>query len=262
MIQRTRFQSIESFALNYGPDNIEAFKGYDVVVVEPENHTPEEIDELRQSNTIVLAYVSMMESGPHHVLWPKVTPSMYLKDATGPVRQEMYNTTLMDLTVDKWRGLVSRHIGQLLKVGHYDGVFLDTLGDIERPYLPKQTQIYEAACEWIAQLRGWFPNSIIIQNNGLEFVCLRTAPYVDGFVWENPPLDEKSAQTWVARIADRLHELERQHHLKVITLFDGVEEMDRRSWVLRRSFVTTHRFVGYFAPRHYIGDVDAWRRLL
>lgn len=262
VILRNRFQEIESIAVNYRTDGVEKLREYDAVVLEPLNHTPEEIQELKRNNTIVLAYVSMMESGPHHVLWPKVTPSMYLSDANGPVRQEMYDTTLMDLTVDKWRGLVARQIGELLKVGRYDGVFMDTLGDIERPYLPKQTQVYEAACEWIAQLRSWFPDAIFVQNNGLEFLCLRTAPNLDGIVWENPPLGDKSAQAWVARIADRLHDLERSHTLKLITLFDGVEEMERRDWLLKRSFSNTHRFLSYFAPRHYIGDPDSWRKML
>lgn len=259
MIQRKRFLEIDSFAVYYGPGSLKDLAEFDAVILEPGNHAPADVEWLKKQGTLVMAYVSVMEVGERHVLWPRVTDDMILCRQGVPVKQDAYGTFLMDLTSSRWKGLLSHHIGALIAREKYDGFFLDTIGDVEAPNLPKQSELIKEAVEWVRNVRKWFPNAVIVQNNGLEILCQQTTPMLDGITWENPPLELKSAEGWVARIVERLDSLRKSHELKVMVLFDGSENMSRKEWILRSRFADQNQYIAYFAPTHFIGDVNAWR---
>lgn len=255
-------KEVHHFAVHYGGGVISDLTSFDLAVVEPAHYTPTEISWLQSRGTRVLAYVSVVEIGDYHDLFSNVSREDFLFCDGEPMRQPAYGTYLLDLTSARWRGTLLHHVGTLLTQGGYDGVFLDTIGDVEMPNLPDSFAQVDAAVQFVQNIRRWFPDAWIVQNNGLELLCLRTAQWLDGIVWENPPIDDKESVMWVARITDRLHELAKSHQVASLLLFDGMERMERPALLVRRRFADSHGFPIYFAHTHYQSEVQVQNRNL
>jgi len=254
-MQREDFQNIRNFVVSYGQSRTRDMESYDVAIVEPARHTREEIQSLQAKDTFVLAYVSVMEMHTSHQLWPKLSSTDFLKSAGERIYDGQYDTYLLDLTSSSWRGILLRHIGELITVQKYNGVFLDTIGDVERTDIPNAWMQVNAAVSLVEEIRNWFEGTIIVQNNGLELLCDRTATYLDGIIWENPPIHQKLNTAWVQLMSEKLKNINQKHQMKTLLLFDGAEEMKRVEWLRKKRFADFHRFVLYIAPRHYQGDI-------
>lgn len=255
MSKRSQFRSFQKYAVFYGQGEEQRLSRFDVVVVEPAHRSEQEVRFLQENDTLVLAYVSVMEIHPAHPLVQELTPGDYLvsdKPPYEPLSQADYGSRLLDLTSVHWRGILMRHIGQLLTKDGYDGILMDTIGDVEMPTLPSPSLQVDAAIQFVKQLRRWFPDAIIVQNNGLELLCLQTAPDIDALVWENPPLWQPDSRHWVQAVADRLKQLREDYNLRILALFEGARQDKRNDWIRGRRFADEHGFVSYFSPIHYL----------
>lgn len=261
--RRTRFSQIVTYAVYYGRGEVLKLSQFDCVIVEPMARTKQEIEVLQQHQTLVIAYVSVMEAGSFHDVWPFLQEEDFLYVQGERIAQPLYNTYLLDLQSVRWRKLLVHQIGSLLYEQGYDGVFFDTIGDVERMDLPNQPQQLAAAADIVAELRGLFSDRIFIQNNGLDMLCLQTAPFLDGIVWENPPVAIHNSQAWLVKIANRLRDLAQKYPLRPMVLFEQEDPNQNpnshlnshRGWVHRRQFADQFGFPVYFAARHYVADV-------
>ncbi|MCL6547402.1 MAG: endo alpha-1,4 polygalactosaminidase [Alicyclobacillus sp.] len=254
MSVRAQFLAFQKYCVYYGPGELERLSRYDVAVVEPLNRTKADLAFLRSHDTLVLAYVSVMEVHPSHPMAAELQPADYLwtpGSKRHPLTQPVYGSRLLNLVSPRWRGILVRHIGQLLAQDGYDGIFLDTIGDVERPDLADAAVQMAHAISLVEQLRRWFPEAILVQNNGLEMLCLKTAAAVDGFVWENPPLARPASRHWVNAVAERLKQLRDLYGVRVLVLYEGPRQDTRAEWLRGRSFASEHQFTAYFAPEHY-----------
>lgn len=254
MNQRGQFRSVERFAIYYAAGAVDKLMQFDAVVLEPGHRSQAEIKTLQLSGVLVLAYVSVMEVHAEHPLGLFVGEAEFLRQPFPPhdfMIQEEYGNRMVDLTSSSWRGHLLRHVGELLTRHGYDGVFLDTIGDVEMKNIPNSLQQVEAATEFVEQVRKWFPSSIIVQNNGLEILLRHTAPCLDGVTWENPPLDVPESKAWVAAVAQHLVQVRLKHPMKIYVLFEGSRQNTRSDFLRGRSFAQEYGFVPYFSPMHY-----------
>lgn len=252
--KRQLFRATDRFSVYYGTGYLDKLLQYDTVVIESGHRKADEIRTLQANGTLVLAYVSVMEIHDAHPLFTYVKDEQYLRTARSPysyILQEEYGNRLVDLTSENWRGHLLRHIGHLIKKDGYDGVFLDTIGDVELPNIVNGMQQVEAAATLVQQIRKWFPDAIVIQNNGLEILCRLTAPYLDAITWENPPIDVQESRQWVRAVAHRLVHLRLIHPLRVLVLFEGRRQDQRIDFLRGRAFAEEYGFTPYFSPLHY-----------
>lgn len=251
---RALFRTSDKISIYYGPSNLDRLVRYDAVVIEPAHQTAESIKALHDVGTLVIAYVSVMEVHDEHPLAGEVAETEFLRSEKEPfdyIVQPIYNNRIVDMRSARWRGLLSRHVGELLTRHKYDGLFLDTIGDVEMPQLPEQMQLVEAAAAFVEQLRRWFPEAILIQNNGLELLSLQTARFLDGISWENPPIHISGTRHWVSAVADRLVKMRLAYNFRVFVLFEGAHQEDRADFIRGRSFADKYGFTAYFSPLHY-----------
>lgn len=254
MSERTAFRSVERFSVYYGSGALDRLLRYDCVVVEPAHHSQQAIQALKDNGTIVLAYVSIMEVHDQHPLRDFASEEEYLREAAPPyhfIMQKQYQNRLVDMRSPSWRGHLLRHIGALITVEGYDGIFMDTIGDVEMVNMPNQLQQIEGAYTLVQQIRKWFPETILVQNNGLETLCNYTAPYLDAITWENPPLHLPDSKQWIEAVAERLVYLRTTQSLRVLILFEGSHQDSRTDFLRARSFAQEHGFTPYFSPEHY-----------
>ncbi|MBW9234388.1 hypothetical protein JQK62_19395, partial [Leptospira santarosai] len=115
------------------------------------------------------------------------------------MRNEAFGTFVVNLQSKKWINHLLGKVHHLLSELKADGLFLDTIGDIEWPSIPqsiKQNQL-DAVINFLHVLKLLYADHLFIQNNGLESIYLETAPYIDGICWENPPFSVAESEEWI-----------------------------------------------------------------
>jgi len=252
---RMKFKNMSKYAVYYGAGELDQLSQFHMVVVEPLHRTTNDIEFLHKKGALVLAYVSVMEVHSSHPIRSLISEDFFITDSGNPetyLKQPEYGNYLIDLSNRKWHGILLNHIGQLLITQGYDGIFLDTIGDVEMPNLVNPMVQVDGAVRLVQNLRKWFPNAVLVQNNGLELLCMQTAPDLDGIAWENPPLQVQGSQGWVNAIAKRLSMLQQEYGIVPMVLFEDRNQMSRQDWLVRRDFSDQHGFCAYYAPKHYM----------
>jgi polysaccharide biosynthesis protein PelA len=261
MKRRKDIRQVRNYALYYGVGNANELAEFDLVIVEPLGQTKSNLTIMHQSKTIVIAYVSIMEIHPYHACFGILQDDDFLNANGQRLKNDAYNTYILDLRSTRWLGVLNHHIGNLLLNEDYDGIFLDTIGNVEMNHLPVGMQHIQkqAAISFIMQTRHIFPEAIIIQNNGLESLCLQAAPWLDAICWENPPFENKSSIKWMDMIITRLNQLKKENGIQTLLLLEqsDVEENNKAS--LAKKLANTNGFLVYVAPYQYVSSVNIER---
>ena len=216
-----RLAQIKNYAVYYGPGRLGALEKYYMVIVEPKGHNEESINRLRSRGTIVIAYVSVVEIPQGGSPGNFLKNDDLLKVDGRTIENKKFDTVLADLRSKRWKNLLIHHIGDLLFNKGYNGVFLDTIGDIEYDCIPRVDQdlLLREAVHLIHQIRSLFKDAIIIQNNGLSKLIYFTKDVIDGVCWENPPVICKKGRKWAQSLAEKLKGMQ-QKGLKVLLLLE------------------------------------------
>ncbi|SHK84755.1 endo alpha-1,4 polygalactosaminidase [Alicyclobacillus tolerans] len=257
---RERISNLHRFAVYYGRGSLQDLAEYDMVILEPAHYQEEEIQYLKSRQTLVMAYASVIEVPEYHPLYPLLREDDFLRKKGEKIVQPVYGGFYADLASPHWQTLLHRHIGQLLVHAHYDGVFLDTIGNVEWPELPDKTNQLNAAMQIVASLRKWFPQHGILQNNGLETLVNHTAPFLDAIIWENVPLGDSASAAWIEIVNQRLRNLQQKYAVRTLLLFDRLEQMTRQEILRRRQFADLNQYPVYFAETYFQGKVTPVNR--
>ena len=260
MKERSRFKEIYNYALYYGHGELEKLAQFQAAIVEPAAYQAADIAYLKSRNTLVIAYLSVMEMPPYDNTFQLLQPEDFIVDNGQYLKQEAYETYLLNVNSKHWRSLLFYKAGRLLLKEGYDGIFLDTIGDVENPKLPNPSLYIQGAVEIVKELRAKFPEAILIQNNGLEIICTHTAPYLDGLVWENAPVGVAQSRVWVDRISEKINQLRDQYSLRILLLYEDAERSNRVTWAKRRRLVDTNEYLIYTGLQHYLGEVNLENR--
>lgn len=228
MNRRDHFQKAKNYVLYYGAGKVNKMTDYDIAIVEPLGQTVNDVEHLKRFNTLVIAYISIMEVSPDNPVFQLLQEEDFLTINGEKIKKEAFETYLLDLQSKRWQGILHHQIGKIIHHSGYDGIFMDTIGDVEGhdlPY-PLQQEQMKHAVHLVSSLRRLFPEHILIQNNGLEQLCLQTADYLDGICWENPPFGRKTSETWTAKIVKRLSMLRSKYGIRSFILVD--EDVNHR----------------------------------
>jgi uncharacterized protein (TIGR01370 family) len=163
------------FGVSYVKLSPEQVAEYELVIVEPDFYTKEEMTSLRQSGTKILAYVTLGEIDPNRWYFPILEETGFLGT------NKNWNSKYLNLEDPQVRQIIlDRIIPEIVSKGP-DGLFLDTIDAVspvtERGYL-KPFMV-----ELIKEIRNKYPEMLIIQNAGL-FLIEDTKDYVDAFLTE------------------------------------------------------------------------------
>jgi endo-alpha-1,4-polygalactosaminidase (GH114 family) len=253
MTRREKFRSLRSFALYYGRGEADRLARYDVAVVEPKGQSPGDLKKLQASGTLVVAYVSVMEVASYDPELAWLKEDDFLRIDGERARNDEYGTTLVSLSSARWRGLVHHRIGTLLLRDGYDGIFLDTIGNVEWETLGDRTTSERAAAVGLVrELREAFPSHVFIQNNGVVRLFTDTARYVDAVCWENPPFHLPQTRDWAERLAERIGEEAKSYGCSVLLLAE--QGLDRSPLAAEKVDEVASRlgFASYRAPHRYL----------
>lgn len=264
MQRKNRLLDAKNFIVYYGDGREHELSGFDLAVLEPGGHDKQSIQKLNQAGTLLLAYLSVVEVHPSSSEYSLLSESDILKISGQPMSNIEYGTYWADLRSNKWQDVLVHKAGRLLNSG-YDGIFLDTIGNIDSFELPPEhkASLVTSAVNLLQRLRKLFPNHLLIQNNGLESLYKYTSELIDGVCWENPPLGEPESRVLTESIIRNLVSMkELLGHKVLILIEDGEKTTDMRNtgtsalYDSAYKIVSENGFILYKAPRMYIGSIN------
>jgi endo-alpha-1,4-polygalactosaminidase (GH114 family) len=253
MGRRVVFKGSSSFMVYYGKDNVEELSKHDVAIVEPLGQSQENIEAIKEKGTLVIAYISVMEIQNCSEVFNLLKKEDFLIVKEEKLKNKDFDTYLIDLRSSRWRSILLHSIGNLIYNHNYDGIFLDTIGDLEFEIIPQELQnsLLSSAVSFIKDIRDTFEDIVIIQNNGLEKLCSLTGALVDGICWENPPVNNKASKLWVESVTNELRFLMKTTEVNILLLTDKEDKTAVKEQSVKH-LAEENGFLFYSAPKMYL----------
>lgn len=264
MTPREKFKKAADFTVYYGFGKEAELSHYDVAIVEPQGQNHQSIKKLKEKNTLVIAYISVVEIHKNASLYKLLREEDFLKINNEYIKNEQYDTYLVDIRSKRWNSLLIHQIGNLILHHQYDGIFLDTISDIEYESIPIQTQYHliNAAVHLLENIRNVFEDIIIIQNNGLDKLISHTSKYIDGVCWENPPFNQHSNDQWIDITINNLRYISEMEDIKVLLLLEekSLESNQRNSIQAAGETAQKHSFLIYQTTDYLlVGEAEKYK---
>lgn len=266
---RRRLAQAACFALYYGFGEEEALGEFDLVILEPDAYSVANseggIERIRRSGALVFGYLSVLEINDSFEFC-RLEPEDYLVIEGERKINPVYSNWIMDPRSKHWAEVVLEMANRRVLARGCDGIFLDTIGDVEDRTLPRSlaAQLVPAAALLTKRIRERFPHALLIQNSGIDTLHRFTAPYLDGICWENFPL-EWPADYWSINKLNELEKISRKTGLRVLLLAQIKEPIP--SGTSREKFFETLKELQsrmaqrgslfYAAPENYTRGVNA-----
>lgn len=216
---------VNSYKIYYGEiDDSQAkqLSNYDMVVIEPHETTTEHVSEIKESGTIALGYISIMELQTwDEEFVEKVKDTDYLLDDGEKVYVEDWDTYLMDITNPHYQQLLLDEIEEEIIEKQFDGILLDTVGDIDDFYHDDEemaSYLRNGYVELLQSISEKHSDLLLLQNWGFETLETSSKDYVDAIMWEdfdkNSLKNSKWGQDWI----QYFQTLESEENIAVFTV--------------------------------------------
>lgn len=225
-VEENPVEEIENFKFYYSAGSeqiVEKMKQKDLVVVEPLTMQQSYIEEAQQSGTLMYGYISSMEVASwNQDLMGRLREEAYFHNQNGNRHHiAQWDSYLMDITNKHYQNVLLAEIEKQVVDKGLNGVFLDTVGDVEayhsdRPEVMKEQQ--KGMEQFMQRVKQRFPELSIAQNWGFNTLENYTAEYVDFFLWENFSASNIEGSEWYANKIDQLNRVQAEHGIEVLTV--------------------------------------------
>ncbi|HEU4962866.1 MAG TPA: hypothetical protein VFV52_03265, partial [Bacilli bacterium] len=150
----------------------------------------------------------------------------------------------MDIRHQGYQELLFQEIRTQIVARGMDGVFLDTVADIDEVVADplSREEMRLAYTTFLKKVRGEFPFLLLIQNRAFETLD-HSAPHLDGVLWEDWRGD-LLADPWVQVQLGRLRAHKKPAGLRVFAVSAGLEPIHRET-AQAQGFVHLSRPDGY-----------------
>lgn len=227
------------YYLDKGNDAIGGdMKKLDLVIVEPIEMQQKYIDNAQKNGTLVYGYINAMEADQWNTsLYRQLKEDDFYRNKQG---EKMYfsewDSYLMDMTSSHYQDILLAEIEKQIVQKGLDGVFLDTVGNINS-YLPEDEQKWqnEAMLSFIQQIKQRHPDLSVAQNWGFQTLMDYTAPYVDFIMWEDFSYHEVGKDEWSLEMMQKLVHLRDKFGTQVMTI-GFADELESRALAEKYNF--------------------------
>ena len=252
MEPRKALLECRNYVLYYGSGKEDEISKFDLAVLEPKARAAGALRAIKDNGVITLGYLSALEPEPGEDI-SYLTGADLIRTACGPLTDKTTGNLILDPRSKRCSDRMLRKTGMLMKAG-FDGIFVDTIGDVEHPLLKQDNEFMLAARDLLISVRNAWPEAVICQNSGLERLKEFSRGLVDAYCWENH--NNAPRNEW---FFETLSWLEQLKGTRILLLgqersagFVGERERD----MAERGFVPG--FMSYLAPRDYVAGVNVW----
>ncbi|MDM5250719.1 endo alpha-1,4 polygalactosaminidase [Lysinibacillus sp. G4S2] len=233
------------YYLDAGNDKIgKEMAKIDLVIVEPIEMQQKYIDYAQKNGTLIYGYINAMEADKwNSELYSQLKEEDFYKDEHG---EKMYfsewDSYLMDMTSQHYQELLLEEIQKQIVQKGLDGVFLDTVGNINS-YLPENEQEAQnkAMLSFIKAIKQQYNGLSVAQNWGFQTLADYTAPYVDFIMWENFSYDVVGEDEWSLDMMEQLVQIREKSGTQIMTI--GFEDEEKS-----RTLAEKYQFKFFYSP--------------
>ncbi|WP_155593335.1 endo alpha-1,4 polygalactosaminidase [Lysinibacillus cavernae] len=244
---QTKLDDVKNFKyyLDKGNDAIgKEMTKLDLVIVEPIEMQQKYIDNAQKSDTLIYGYINAMETDKWNTaLYQQLKEDDFYRNKQG---EKMYfaewDSYLMDMTSTHYQDLLLAEIQKQIVQKGLDGVFLDTVGNINS-YLPEDEQKWqnEAMLSLIQEIKKRNPDLSVAQNWGFQTLADYTAPYVDFIMWEDFSYPVVGKDKWSLDMMQKLVQIRDKFGTQVMTI--GFEDESKS-----RALAEKYQFKFFYSP--------------
>lgn len=222
--ERTTVEKTDSFKyyLDKGSEKIgKQMLQMDLVIVEPIEMQQKYISAAQQKGTLVYGYINAMEGDKwNKELYHQFEKDDFYQDENGnKMYFEQWDSYMMDMTSDHYQEILLEEIDQQIVQKGLDGVFLDTVGNIDS-YIPsdEQKEQNKAMREFMKKIKDRYNGLSIGQNWGMDTLIQFTAPYVDFIMWEDFSYEKVAKDEWALEKMEQLQKLKERDGIQVLAI--------------------------------------------
>ncbi|MDP2859830.1 MAG: hypothetical protein Q8P50_17910 [Bacillota bacterium] len=254
---RQRFLDARNFVVFYGYGHAEEVQRFDIAILEPAAWDGDSVLRLKDAGLVVLAYLSLLEPQPGEAL-DGFGPSDFLSERAAEAcgHQQLIVDPGSPRCIERAQAKVTNAMRL-----HFDGLFIDTVSDVERPVLTRfdgsvapADQLALAVVHAIASIRQAWPSAILCQNMGLETICRLSVGSVDGFCWEN--FNRCPQNRWFWKTLEWLAGLGPEKRVFLLAEGGDCTVTDSQRDIEMASRGQSLGFLTYLAPRGYSSGVN------
>lgn len=193
-----------SFVVYYGRGPLSGVDTYDIAVLEPEGWTTPHHRQLQAAHVMTMAYLSVLEVPPWRAPVSGLRDQDFITVKGKRWVKAPFGNWLARPDSRLWQQYIYRQTESLYRRG-WDGLFLDTLGDVEDEQLAEHRGwLVPATAELVQGIRRSFPSRPLMVNNGLWQLVPVIAPYIEGVCWEGDLTPDVLTQPWAQAMIDFL----------------------------------------------------------
>jgi polysaccharide biosynthesis protein PelA len=195
---------------------------YDLVIIEPSLYTKEQIQTIRSAGTKVLGYISVMETPTWNTerMQRLQERDYYIRNGS-KVHYTEWDSYLMDITRTNYQSVLLNEMQKQVVEKGMDGVFFDTVGDIDNEFLNSNQTAYQNQLQgfltFVKLVETKYPSLLMVQNWGMETIK-HTATYMDGFMWEGFNYQTVVKDRWAQAQIQSLQNLQQKNNIQVLTV--------------------------------------------
>ncbi|MGD6818108.1 endo alpha-1,4 polygalactosaminidase [Metabacillus sp. 113a] len=239
---------VTRYKIYYGSPNekiIKKLAEFPLVIIEPVFYSGKQISEIQKDGTLVYGYINSMEADRwNHDLFKKFTDQDFFKKDGKKVYIKEWDAYLMDMKSTGYRTKLLNEADKQISDKQLDGVFMDTVGDID-DYFADDPKELNAQQEGLILLFQDLENRglSIIQNWGMN-TAAKTAPYIDGFMWESFQYTKIREDQWSLNWIKKMRGLSDEHGFKIFTVSSKEKAKSAK-------YSADHGFVHFYTPKDY-----------
>lgn len=201
IIEKSETNNLGDFIIYYDNLNdsrIEKLSNYDVVIIEPRNATKKQILKLKSSGVKVLGYTSIIEQNENNMEFISLKDSWFYKPGGDKVREEQWQSWYMDIRNKGYQNFLFEQIHLHIVNKELDGVFLDTVGDIDDSNWNEndKNEMREKYTKFLKRIRKNYKDLEIVQNWGFYTAKNYSYELIDGLMWEGFSFDLLDKDEW------------------------------------------------------------------
>jgi len=241
-----------TFVVYYGYGPLPEIAAFDIAILEPAGWRREDLDDLGARGVRRIGYLSALEATAATLDRLALGPRQLLQTGGAPWRREAFDTYVVDPRQRAWRQHVVGEARRLVAEG-WDGVFLDSLGDVEDEAVQEQAGwLLPAAADLVRAVRGAIGDRLLLQNNGIFLLLPLVAPLLDGICWEGSFAPAATGGAWLRMVLEQIGKVVRQEGITPLLLSEvPADEAAAGRLGQLEDLARRYGFLAYAAPLDY-----------
>ena len=223
--EKQDLQQVDDYNIFYDkPTNkiMNEMQQLDLVIIEPHYYKKEDIEFIKSKGTLVFGYLNIMERDNWNVSINDYLnrEDFFYRDGE-KIYFEKWDSYLLDITSNHYQSLLLTELSTEITNKGFDGVFLDTIGDIDDQHFSDKetlTDQQEGVTTFLNKISKNYPSLLLIQNWGFRTLKDFTNPYVDGVLWENFDYKLIKDDAWSLNWIEELSRLSSKQNLAIFTV--------------------------------------------